>query len=929
MDGPRDFLRLLQLEQSWSTANRQLRLRPAVGGLGEVLDVMLPQRIVGSEAICGGIEYRIVCLAGTPTLPLKDLIALPIEIQILTDRGQLRSVCGIVTEARAGDFDGGVALYHLVVRDALSIMEKRTNSRVFRYQSELEIVQTVCDEWRHRSSVLASAFEVEFDPLLDIAKYPPREQTMQYNESDAAFIRRLLKRRGIAWCIKPGRSRTSASNPTGGQTPAHTLVLFSDAANSLRQNAAGTVRYHREDATDGRDVITSWSAVRRLQPGRTTRYSWDYKNPGAAQWTTASVRGTADQGSYGNELAATLDNYLVDIPHVGNDLEDHLSLGQLRMSRHEYESKCFQGEACVRDFCAGEYFTLTDHPEIDTHPASERDFVLTEIEVEANNNLPKDLIERGNRLLTGGRQAADDTSRPGLVQVRFTAVRRGVPIVPAFDPRVDLPHPHLQTALVVGPEGEEVHCDALGRVKIRFPGMGAADHAHAHGAGASDGPADSAWVRVATNWAGNGAGAQQHAGTLGLPRVGTEVLVAFLGGDPDRPIITGQVYNQDAIPPTFSGVGSLPGNRYVSGTRTREIQGRRGNQLRFDDTHGQISAQLASDHAASELNLGWITRPRADGKAEPRGEGAELRSDQAVAIRGGHGVLLTTEASPSAEGSQLGRAGLVGLADLLQAVVGEVGRLAEHHAGDESTGRLADLADKLRHWHEGSNVAPDAKGGGAPIVAVTAEAGIMLASPESVVLGSEKKATVASAGDAEVTAGRNIFVRAARGLSMFAHELGMKLVAGRGNVSVQAHQGNVEIKASGRISIISAEGIDFQAPEVKVVAKGAQTDWGNDSVMHQCAGKHVVKAAQSVRVGPGGGTPAALNLPSTKMQTDERLVLRHKQTRKPVPNQRYIAHLEDGRTVEGVSDEQGRTSLARSATMGQVRFELLPPDPST
>jgi type VI secretion system secreted protein VgrG len=924
MDGPRDFLRLLQLEQAWSTANRQLRLRPAEGRLGEVLDVMLPQRIVGSEAICGGIEYRIACLAGTPTLPLKGLIALPIEIQILTDRGQVRSVCGIVTEARAGDFDGGVAVYHLVVRDALAIMEKRTNSRVFRYKSELEIVQSVCDEWRHGSTVLGRAFEVEFDPLLDMAKYPPREQTMQYNESDAAFIRRLLKRRGIAWCIKPGRSRTSASDPAGDRTPAHKLVLFSDATNSLRQNAAGTVRYHREDATDGRDVITSWSAVRRLQPGRTTRYSWDYKNPGAAQWMTASVRGTADQGSYGNELAATLENYLVDIPHVGNDIEDHQRLGQLRMSRHEYESKCFQGEACVRDFCAGEYFTLTDHPEIDTHPASERDFVLTEIELEANNNLPKDLIERGNRLLTGGRQAADDASRSGLVQVRFTAVRRGVPIVPAFDPRVDLPHPHLQTALVVGPEGEEVHCDALGRVKIRFPAVRAADHAHAHGAGASDGPADSAWVRVATNWAGNGAGAQQHAGTLGLPRVGTEVLVAFLGGDPDRPIITGQVYNQDAIPPTFSGVGSLPGNRYVAGTRTREIQGQRGNQLRFDDTHGQISAQLASDHAASELNLGWLARPRADGKTEPRGEGAELRSDQAVAIRGGHGVLLTTEASPNAEGAQLGRAGLVGLADLLQAVVGEVGRLAEHHAGDECTGRLADLADKLRHWHEGSNVAPDAKDGGAPIVAVTAEAGIVLASPDSVVLGSEKKATVASAGDAEVTAGRNIFVRAARGLSMFAHELGMKLVAARGNVSVQAHQGNVEIKASGRISIISAEGIDLQAPEVKVVAKGAQSDWGKDGgITHQCAGKHVVKAAQAVRVVAGGGTPAALNLPTTKIRTDERVVLRDEQTDEPVRNQRYLAHLHDGSAVEGVTDEQGRTLLALSDAIGGIWFEFL------
>jgi type VI secretion system secreted protein VgrG len=253
----------------------------------------------------------------------------------------------------------------------------------------------------------------------------------------------------------------------------------------------------------------------------------------------------------------------------------------------------------------------------------------------------------------------------------------------------------------------------------------------------------------------------------------------------------------------------------------------------------------------------------------------------------------------------------------------EVGRLAEHHAGDEPTGRLAELADKLRHWHEGSNVAPDAKDGGAPIVAVTAEAGMVLASPDSVVLGSEKKATVASAGDAEITAGRNIFVRAARGLSIFAHELGMKLVAGRGNVSVQAHQGNVEIKASGRISIISAEGIDLQAPEVKVVAKGAQTDWGKDSIVHQCADTHVVKAAKAVRVGAGGGTPAALDLPVTKVRTDERVVLRDEQTDEPVRNQRYLAHLHDGSTVEGVTDEQGRTSLALSDAIGGIWFEFL------
>ncbi len=135
------------------------------------------------------------------------------------------------------------------------------------------------------------------------------------------------------------------------------------------------------------------------------------------------------------------------------------------------------------------------------------------------------------------------------MQVRFTAVRRGVPIVPASIRASTCRIPQLQSALVVGPAGEEVHCDNLGRVKIRFPGMRAQDHEHAHGAGASGSPLDSAWVRVASNWAGNGPGSAQQCGTLGLPRVGTEVLVAFLGGDPDKPIVLAQLFNGQALPP--------------------------------------------------------------------------------------------------------------------------------------------------------------------------------------------------------------------------------------------------------------------------------------------------------------------------------------------------------------------------------------------
>ncbi|WP_312183549.1 type VI secretion system Vgr family protein, partial [Massilia timonae] len=606
MDSASEFLRMLQHEKSLTTAHRPIRLR--LGHADHLADeVLLPQRVSGSESVCGSLEYVVTCVASTPRLPLKELIALPAEIQFVTDRGQLRGACGIVAEARAGDYDGGLGVYQLVIRDALAIMEKRVNSRVFRYQNELEIVQVLFDEWRQSNGVLASAFEYELDPLFDMRQFPPREQTMQYNESDAAFVRRLLRRRGVAWTFRPGHARTRSLEVERDTSPVHTLVLFADS-NSLPRNGAGTVRYHRGGASEERDTIVSWSAARRLQAGSTTRHSWDYRNPLGTQFMTATARSMADQGRSGNQLAASLDDYQVEMPHAGNDVEDHWRLGQVRMNRHEFETKCFHGEGSVRDLRAGEWFTLSGHPEIDTHPAAERDFTITTLHVEAENNLPADVSARVRRLMGAWMDdAAFPDTPPSLdavrVRVSFDAVRRGIPLVPSFDPRVDLPHPQLQSAIVTGPPGEEVHCDALGRVKIRFPGMRTSDHRHAHGAGASDTPADSAWVRVASNWAGAGPGSQQQAGTLGLPRVGTEVLVAFMGGDPDRPVILSQLYNQRAQPPALSRAGELPGNRYLSGMRSREIGGARGGQLLFDDTPGQIAVQLASEHAASELNL--------------------------------------------------------------------------------------------------------------------------------------------------------------------------------------------------------------------------------------------------------------------------------------------------------------------------------------
>ncbi|WP_371865233.1 contractile injection system protein, VgrG/Pvc8 family [Duganella aquatilis] len=140
MESDNDFFSFMGLAKELVTSNRPLRLRLDLpGGIND--DMLLPQRVFGAETLCGGIEYRVLCVSSNVHLPLKEMIAVPAALQFVTDRGGLRSVCGIVTEAASGDSDGGLASYQLVLRDALAILEKRTNTRVFRNMNEVEIVQ--------------------------------------------------------------------------------------------------------------------------------------------------------------------------------------------------------------------------------------------------------------------------------------------------------------------------------------------------------------------------------------------------------------------------------------------------------------------------------------------------------------------------------------------------------------------------------------------------------------------------------------------------------------------------------------------------------------------------------------------------------------------------------------------------------------------
>ncbi|WP_332878812.1 type VI secretion system Vgr family protein [Massilia sp. S19_KUP03_FR1] len=420
-------------------ANRPIRLRFAFGR--PVLEnLLLVQHVSGVETMFGGIDYSLLCVSTRAGLALKQFIAAPVAVDFVTDSGKLRSVCGIVVAAMEGQSDGGLASYRLVVRDAFSMLDQTCNTRVFRGHNELEITHILLKEWRLANPVAARAFSYTMNGLKD---YPARAFTMQYNESTGAFLRRLWKRRGIAWFIRSG----SGMPGHDGTTPAHTLVLF-DNATRLPQNAAGTVRFHRDSATESHDTITAWHGIRTLTPGSVTRRAWDYIP--AATYSSEDIN-VNDQGVLGKQFAASLDDYLIDAPHTGRDGFDYRHIGLSRMLRHEYDARCFQGEGSDRNMCVGEWNTITGHPEIDRHPPEGRDFVITEMRVEADNNLPKDVDDKVRKLFRLNHWRESDA---GLEQAsmergvrytnRFTCVRRGIQIVPHYDPRTDLPRTEMQ-----------------------------------------------------------------------------------------------------------------------------------------------------------------------------------------------------------------------------------------------------------------------------------------------------------------------------------------------------------------------------------------------------------------------------------------------------------------------------------------------------
>ena len=564
----------------------------------------------------------------------------------VTDSGQLFRMTGIVTEACYGQSDGALTLYKLTLSDATNLWHKRRNSRVFMNKTIVEVTEVLFKEWQEKSPLFAASLSLDLNGLKQ--SYDVRPFVMQHNESDYDFLTRIWRSEGISWLIDEAELFVPHfSIPIQSQK----LRLIDD--NSQYQALARrSIRHHRSSATEYQDSITGFVAVRSLQPTAVHLQRWQpdalAQDEGAGSVITTHSHSTSfDSVSLGLEQAwhvspAWMQDLKGEDQATASGNSQLEKQNQILNDRYALQAKFFKAYSSVRDSQVGYWFNLIDHPEINQHDVVDQEFLIISKTFYNQNNLPKDLQQQVRQLLKQSRWHALEDEGAERQANELTLIRRQIKITPEYDPLQHRPIAYPQRAKVVGPEGETIYVDEWGRIKVRFLFTRSDDHGHDGGAGSNDNDTDSAWVDVLTPWAGEGYGARF------LPRIGEVVVIDFFDGNIDRPFVTGRIHEAQRSPTKFDGKGQLPDTKKLSGIRSQEVNGSGFNQLRFDDTTGQISAQLQSSHAATQLNLGNLSHPKIQETSSGRGEGFELRTDAWGAVRAGKGMLISTYAQEQA-----------------------------------------------------------------------------------------------------------------------------------------------------------------------------------------------------------------------------------------------------------------------------------------
>lgn len=881
--------------------------------LASAQDSGLPESLVaeafsGVEAVNELFAFDVDALSTSTDLDLGLFIGEELTIGLLQPDGSRRMWHGLCTAASWLGADGGVARYRLRLEPALSMLALRRDSYIFQDKNVRDIA---CE-------LLADYPQVRFE--FDITQeLLPRAVCTQYRESDLDFFTRLLASEGLNWRFEHDQAE-DADDGAHGQAK-HRLIVFDSRAIAPAMPGGDVLRFHGVRATEQDDAIDGFRARRSVQANSVAISSWD-----PAQLLAPAY----EHGSHldAGELPS-LHLYDGSGERIATERGAADTHSELMLQALELGNKVFEGTGAVRRLAAGHAFYLSQH---DRYPDGENAFKVLSVRHEARNNFR-----------TGVAGAVSAGVEHGTYRNVFSCVREVVPLVPCL---TVAPHrttaPGPQCALVVGLADAVSTTNRDHQVRVQFawqrgvrPNPGGMAHNTDDKGCAPGNETSGTWVRMAEALAG------PNWGTVFTPRIGTEVLVDFIEGDIDRPVIVAQLYNGSDLPPFSAGVDSGANHAGVlSGIHTRNFDGSGYNQWQIDDTTGKLRMRLATSLGATQLNLGYLIHqePGTSQRGAYRGSGFELRTDAWAVIRGGEGVLLSTRARP-AMGASVSSTQM----DVAEAV-------EQFKSAQELSSKLADAAaaqqalfskEALKAQEEFiEQIDPEAKGKyegpvngqpafkakpgsreldtsqpvekfGSPIVLMDSAASINWATPASTVLYAGKHLHWTTQSDMHMTAGHTFSSVSGGASSLFTHAGGIQVIAANGPVSLQAHTDALEILADKEITVISVNDcIEIKAKEKIVLQAGESsiTLEGGD-ITFACPGTFSVKGGQHIFDKGGRQTANLQNLPSELGKEEPNWISLNyldAEIGEGIPDVDYEIHFDKGLVLTGTLDANGK-----------------------
>lgn len=490
---------------------------------------LVANRLEALEYLSRDFQFTVECLSDDPAIALKDVQGKLVTVELVREDNSMRYFNGYVFEFRRVRADGGEVFYSMLLLPWLAYLRLRRDNYLFHNMSVLDQTDDIFADYPVRNSELRIS---GVDPVMTDA--------CQYDESDYNYLHRRWEANGWFYWYEHTAS-------------GHSLILSDDSVAAAPIDGCSDIPFQSAAGSLEDDGMAEWTPVRSLVPAVVALSSFDFKKPRPTKVNLPTVNMQGDvlkqevyeyTGAYGFKHSA--------------DGDDRT---RLRLQEIEAGGKHFEGAGNDRYAQPGRSFELTGH--FDDGGTT---FLILEVRHSASNNY----------------QVGVDA--PSHYENRMSCIRKEIPWRPGRGYNSTEPKIYgLQTAIVVGPPGEEIHTDEYGRVRVQF---------HWDRIGAYD-EKSSAWIRVASAWSG------ASFGMTSIPRIGTEVVVQFMDGNPDRPLVTGMVANADTMPPW-----GLPANKTQSGLLSRSSPGGgpdNANAIRFEDKKGAEQLWMQAERNMDRL----------------------------------------------------------------------------------------------------------------------------------------------------------------------------------------------------------------------------------------------------------------------------------------------------------------------------------------